>query len=44
MRDPAVESKLGKATPTTITIERKEDEYSQSVENLTVKVDGKHIP
>ena len=44
MRDPAVESKLGKATPTTITIERKEDEYSQSVENLTVKVDGKTYP
>ena len=43
-RDPAVESKLGKATPTTITIERKEDEYSQSVENLTVKVDGKTYP
>ena len=43
-RDSAVESKLGKATPTTITIERKEDEYSQSVENLTVKVDGKTYP
>ncbi|MBS5853055.1 MAG: phosphodiester glycosidase family protein, partial [Staphylococcus sp.] len=41
MRDPAVESKLGNATPTTITIERKNDAYSQSVENLTVKVDGK---
>ena len=44
VRDPAVESKLGKATPTTITIERKEDEYSQSVENLIVKVDGKTYP
>ena len=41
MRDPAIETRLADSTATTITINKKNDEYSQSVQNLKLTVNNK---